>query len=721
MKNLLLTFTLIVLGIGTLQAQDPSAIADFESTTQGLLVPRMDSLQRAAISSPATGLLVYQTDKQLGFWFYNGTAWVSLSDHDTQNKICDADSDTKVEVEQNPGEDVIRFTMDSTEYFKMDGYRLEVKNSNSSVAFGDSALLNGSGSNNVILGFKSGMLNETGSFNTLIGTHAGRSNKTGSFNTILGHSAGLLENTGENTLIGFRSGLKNSGRWNTMVGSRSGEGFIAGERNVFLGQASGFEKSMGSGSILIGYSAGRKNNGSFNTYIGYNSGRSAKFSTHNIAIGHASLYHNDTCSGLVAIGDSTLFNNTIGSSSPHEGKSNVALGYRAGRNNSLGSSNTFIGHDAAYANTSGRNNVVIGDSAHLNNQSGHENVIIGYKAGMNNKSADNVMIGNAAGINNTMGFDNVFIGESAGQNNSVNYLNTFVGQGAGAGTINGGSNTIIGGNAGRFTAVGDSNVIIGHAATNQFQEDHELVIANKLTSPLIYGRFDLDRVGINTVDDLSHHLMITGDTNTVRLVGPKTYGHGSTINFGDANFVYLNEIEDDVLKIYARSGIIIDGGTGGVDITNPTPDTGYVWVSPSEMKTSSSDLSYICAPGFATVTDLVTSNVEMYGAVDIPHGAKVLGVTLYYNDSEITDNLVVKLIKSSGNGLLPSDMATLSPTGTTGLFGGDISTTSITDPIIDASYLQYYVQVENTNSTWPAEAFLGWPLTFGGIKITYEK
>jgi hypothetical protein len=58
---------------------DGSAILDVKSTTQGMLVPRMTEAQRNLVASPATGLLVYQTDATAGFYFYNGTAWTSLS------------------------------------------------------------------------------------------------------------------------------------------------------------------------------------------------------------------------------------------------------------------------------------------------------------------------------------------------------------------------------------------------------------------------------------------------------------------------------------------------------------------------------------------------------------------------------------------------------------------------------------------------------------------
>ncbi len=72
------------LGVGT-PTPDASAKLDVSSTTQGMLVPRMTKAQRdvinsvAGVSTPATGLMIYQTDNTPGFYFYNGTAWTSLS------------------------------------------------------------------------------------------------------------------------------------------------------------------------------------------------------------------------------------------------------------------------------------------------------------------------------------------------------------------------------------------------------------------------------------------------------------------------------------------------------------------------------------------------------------------------------------------------------------------------------------------------------------------
>ncbi|UZR97040.1 hypothetical protein [Chondrinema litorale] len=60
------------------QKPDNSAILDVTSTSKGVLVPRMTSTQRDAISSPATGLLIYQTNSTPGFYYYSGTAWVAI-------------------------------------------------------------------------------------------------------------------------------------------------------------------------------------------------------------------------------------------------------------------------------------------------------------------------------------------------------------------------------------------------------------------------------------------------------------------------------------------------------------------------------------------------------------------------------------------------------------------------------------------------------------------
>lgn len=49
------------LGVAEGTAIAASALLELKSTTKGLLIPRMTGTQRDAISSPATGLVIYNT------------------------------------------------------------------------------------------------------------------------------------------------------------------------------------------------------------------------------------------------------------------------------------------------------------------------------------------------------------------------------------------------------------------------------------------------------------------------------------------------------------------------------------------------------------------------------------------------------------------------------------------------------------------------------------
>ena len=53
---------------------DNSALLDMTSTERGLLIPRMITTEREAIPSPATGLMVYDTDFDQ-FWYFDGVVW----------------------------------------------------------------------------------------------------------------------------------------------------------------------------------------------------------------------------------------------------------------------------------------------------------------------------------------------------------------------------------------------------------------------------------------------------------------------------------------------------------------------------------------------------------------------------------------------------------------------------------------------------------------------
>ena len=144
------------------QAPDASAALDITSTTSGLLIPRMDKSQRDNITSPATGLMIYQTDNTPGFYYYNGSAWVSSDDVGAKAL--------------NDLSDVYRV---SSSYFI--GYRTGSYPSGTSenIVIGENALGtmdDGNNNNNIAIGYNVGNYNfSTGSNNIMIGKEVQRS------------------------------------------------------------------------------------------------------------------------------------------------------------------------------------------------------------------------------------------------------------------------------------------------------------------------------------------------------------------------------------------------------------------------------------------------------------------------------------------------------------------------------------------------------------------
>ena len=70
------------IGIGTTTPHASSAL-EIASTNSGILIPRMTQVQRDAIATPVTGLLIYQTDNTAGFYYYTGVIWTTFGGIDT--------------------------------------------------------------------------------------------------------------------------------------------------------------------------------------------------------------------------------------------------------------------------------------------------------------------------------------------------------------------------------------------------------------------------------------------------------------------------------------------------------------------------------------------------------------------------------------------------------------------------------------------------------------
>lgn len=263
-------------GIGT-DSPHSSAELHVHSKDKGVLLPRLDSAQMNAISSPLEGLLIYNTQSNRFMYWHSGQ-WTSAN-FSFVSSISDDDNDTRIETESNKDEDTIRFAANADgnntyngtddEVAKLSASGFSLKDSSYSYQIGSKPIIR-IGNGNLGLGFNVGAdftvqsnntfagasisQSATGSNNTAVGTGAGKSLTYGNFNTFLGADAGRSQKGGAlSVAIGAYAGKNlNSGR-NTMSGYNSAPNFRVGVDNLFIGNNTASIMEKGSNNIFIGH------------------------------------------------------------------------------------------------------------------------------------------------------------------------------------------------------------------------------------------------------------------------------------------------------------------------------------------------------------------------------------------------------------------------------------------------------------------------------------
>lgn len=252
-------------GIGGSPDVSGTAYLSLTGTTGGFLTARMTAAQKNAIGSPATGLLIYQTDGTPGFYYYTGSAWSAVGGGSSGITVgtTTITSGTTLRIPYNLAgvyQEQANFTIGSVASGVLD---VPVGYASRGVKFAnqyDTGL-------QLTIGYLSGLgatmvsntFNANYAYNTLVGIGAGNA-ISGSYaggNTALGYEA--LKATGgagnpevySNTAIGFRA----LGTWG------GGTGY-----NVALGYRAGY----GTGNALryatfLGFSAG--DGSAFNSVI----------------------------------------------------------------------------------------------------------------------------------------------------------------------------------------------------------------------------------------------------------------------------------------------------------------------------------------------------------------------------------------------------------------------------------------------------------------------
>lgn len=256
-----------------------SAMLDVKSTDKGLLIPRLTEVQKNAISSPADGLMIYQTDGESGFYYYENSAWMFVTNAaSVPTSIGDADSDTKILVEETADEDSIKFVVNDTVRWAMFKNRIEAKNNRGSIYIGKDAgksdLLNYD-KENVFIGYESGV-NVIRDENVHIGAFSGQHGSEGGGNVLIGYQSGMNTNDDYNTFVGSKSGKSNTGGWNNVfLGYETGQKNTDGDKNTFVGSECAENNTTGNYNVSLGYNSGYNNStGDGNVFLGYKAGYS---------------------------------------------------------------------------------------------------------------------------------------------------------------------------------------------------------------------------------------------------------------------------------------------------------------------------------------------------------------------------------------------------------------------------------------------------------------
>jgi trimeric autotransporter adhesin len=450
-------------GIGT-TTPDASAQLDVSSVNKGVLVSRVslsNVTTAAPVASPATGLLVYNTNAGIaggngvGFYYWTGTQWTQLTTSSGNASAWTTNG--------NLGTTAINFigTTDANDLrFKVNNQFFGLlSQTQRNIALGENALGN----------------NTTGNRNIAIGTSALKNNINRNQLVAIGDSALLNNGIGAtlateavgNTAVGVKSLASNTiGFDNTALGRFSLVNNTTGNTNTAVGSDALFFNYTGSENIAMGYRAllynqdGNKNvasgmyalafnnHGNSNTAHGYSALFGNQTGSANVAVGVSALNFNNSRSFIVAIGDSALFNNGSTATADYEGTENVAVGSKALQKNTLGLGNTALGFHSLLENTTSFYNTATGAYSLSKNTTGYLNTANGFKALTANTTGNwNTAMGQQALYNNTSGNSNTGIG------NRVLIFNT-----------TGNSNTVVGERAMYLNTVGYSNVGLGSAA-----------------------------------------------------------------------------------------------------------------------------------------------------------------------------------------------------------------------------------------------------------------
>ncbi|MBK7214947.1 MAG: tail fiber domain-containing protein, partial [Bacteroidales bacterium] len=349
--------------------------------------------QRNAISNPATGLIIFQSDGVPGFYFNSGNTAAPVWEMVGASAGWGLTGNTGVSASNFIG------TIDNS------ALNFRIGNQNAGRIELDPLC--------TFLGYQSGSSPASGYANTGMGAFTLFSNIEGTKNVADGAYALYSNISGSyNTASGYNSLTKNrAGSKSTAIGA-----FALSKSNDQLAE-------FDAANVAIGYSAmygpggiTATSTGIQNTAVGTESLSLLSSGSLNTVIGYRSAFNTSTGSQNTGLGGNTLLINTTGSN-------NTALGYIALTSSTTGNLNTAVGSNASGTTSSGFQNTSLGANSLVNNTTGSYNTAIGYNTGPNTFNLANTTtlgIDASATATDQVRIGNVFVNSIGGY---VNWSN----------------------------------------------------------------------------------------------------------------------------------------------------------------------------------------------------------------------------------------------------------------------------------------------------------
>ena len=486
-------------GIGTL-IPNTSALLEINSITKGILIPRMTQTQRNAIVTPATGLMIYQTNGTSGFYYYSGSAWTQISNGKANSSLNNLSAITAISSSLLPGTTNSIDLGSATKVWRNGFFsgnltlangtqgvgKVLTSDANGLATWGNPSVLP-IGSNNQTLRYNGTTLQASSAIvNTGSAVGMGEVNPQGILHVSQPFNFGGVSftGTGVNDLSANNGGYTGTGT-TTYVIRIQNAGPDPNVIEVSNDGGSTFATPVAiANPISLAYGA----SASFAATGGHTFGDqwtwSVSPSFNNILIAKDGKVGIGTASPNATLdinGDALINGLTVGRGGKGD-SSNTAIGYQALRYNTLGYQNTAIGAHALYSNTTGSYNTANGFKALQANTTGKNNVANGYYTlyfnttgyyntangtdalYFNTTGSNNTANGRRALFSNTTGIYNTANGASSLYYNTTGKYNTANGCSALAANTTGSSNVAIGNSSLRNNTTASNLVAIGDSA-----------------------------------------------------------------------------------------------------------------------------------------------------------------------------------------------------------------------------------------------------------------